>query len=91
MNRVLSDTLGILNMVLALLIIVTGMAVGINRFNEVGHGASVGGILIGLFFGFVAAAAVCGTLATLLLIENHLRNIRAITEDLHARAIRARK
>ncbi|ESY21420.1 hypothetical protein [Mesorhizobium sp. LNJC394B00] len=33
------------------------------------------GILVGLLFGFIVAATICGTLATLILIENHLRNL----------------
>lgn len=45
------------------------------------------GIVLGLLLGLVLAATVCGTLATLILIENHLHNLLTMAE----RDRRARK
>jgi uncharacterized protein (DUF3084 family) len=43
------------------------------------------GVIVGLALGFVVAASICGTLATLILIENHLRNLLETADDVRAK------
>lgn len=77
MTRALSDMLATLNAGMAVIITLGGGAAGWNKLHEQGASAGFVGILVGLLFGFLVAAAVCGTLATLILIENHLRHLVA--------------
>jgi hypothetical protein len=85
MTRMLSDMLASLNVVTAVVITLGGGAAGWSSLHSIGGGTAVVGILLGLLLGSLAAAAICGTLATLVLIENHLRNIAAVSDELRAR------
>ncbi|MER8810445.1 hypothetical protein [Mesorhizobium australicum] len=69
-----------LNAGMAAIIIFGGGALGWLRFHEQNTTAGFFGIMLGLLAGFIIAALTCGTLATLLLIENHLRNLVAHAE-----------
>ncbi|MER8571372.1 hypothetical protein NKG99_07120 [Mesorhizobium sp. M1409] len=80
MNRWLSDMLATLNVALAFMITFLGGIVGSQWANTHDRNALVG-IIIGALTGFVIAASICGTLATFMLIENHLRNLRALAEE----------
>ena len=83
MNRMLADTLSALNLVLAIAIIVLG-AVGGYRWAKVAGDNLTFGTGIGLAIGVVAAAAICGLLAVLCLIESHLRLIADDVEEMRA-------
>ena len=87
MTRMLSDMLASLNAMMAVIITLGGGAVGWIRFHDHGVSGVAGlvGIIFGLLLGFVVAASVCGTLATLILIENHLRNLLDSTDEVRAK------
>lgn len=70
MNRVLAETLTLLNGVIAIVIIIAGLLVGYRL-----SGGTMMGIIMGGFVGFLFAALACGTLAYLALIERHLAKI----------------
>jgi TRAP-type C4-dicarboxylate transport system permease small subunit len=78
MARALSDMLATaLNVVAAFIFIVAGGVLGWERYHQQSIGNATMGVIFGLLIGFAAAAIFCGTLATLILIENHLRHLRA--------------
>ncbi|MGO4642483.1 hypothetical protein AB4Z43_29015 [Mesorhizobium sp. 2RAF45] len=77
MTRALSDMLATLNAAFAVLVTLGGGVAGWRHMHEQGTWHGIVGIILGLLLGFVIAAAVCGTLATLILIENHLRHMAA--------------
>lgn len=70
MNRVLAETLTLLNGVIAIVIFIVGLAGGYRL-----SGGTMLGTLSGGFVGFLFAALACGTLAYLALIERHLAKI----------------
>lgn len=70
MNRVLAETLTLLNGVIAIVIFIIGLAGGYRL-----SGGTMMGTLSGGFVGFLVAALACGTLAYLALIERHLAKI----------------
>lgn len=79
MNRFLSSALGIINSVVAVIIIVGGAmsgaaALGIRTGNDLLD------ILAGIVVGLVAAALVCGLVGTLIEIRETLQRI---LEELH--------
>lgn len=88
MTRALSDALATINAVIALLITIGGGVAGYHQVRNAEIGTRLIWTVFGGLTGFVVAALLCGALATLLLIENHLRNIRAMNEDLHRRETR---
>lgn len=67
MNRILARSLGALNGIIAILIVIVGMLAGL-------HGAmgSPIGLVLGGLAGFLIAALTCGIIAYLALIEKHL-------------------
>ncbi|ESZ46255.1 hypothetical protein X731_16350 [Mesorhizobium sp. L2C054A000] len=71
--------LNLLNAVLAAILIIGGTAAGFYVMHDHTLPAIIIGTAVGLLIGSIVAATLCGALATLLLIENHLRNIRAAT------------
>lgn len=70
MNRILAESLTLLNGVIAIAIFVIGLAGGYRL-----SGGTMMGTLSGGFVGFLFAALACGTLAYLALIEQHLAKI----------------
>ncbi|BCM19178.1 hypothetical protein [Mesorhizobium sp. J8] len=80
MIRLLSDTLATFNAAFAVLITLGGGLAGWRHMYEQGTAHGVLGIALGLVIGLAFAAAICGTLATLVLIENHLRNLLRMAE-----------
>lgn len=70
MNRVLAETLTLLNGIIAVVIFIIGLAGGYRL-----SGGTMMGTLSGGFVGFLVAALACGTLAYLALIERHLAKI----------------
>jgi uncharacterized membrane protein len=73
MNRLLADTLAVLNGLLAIGIVVAGVVAGYTSLYPSGNhvfGAIMGGLL-----GFTVAGAFCGLIAFLVLIESHLRRM----------------
>ncbi len=70
MNRILAETLTLLNGIIAIAIFVIGLAGGYRL-----SGGTMMGTLSGGFVGFLFAALACGTLAYLALIEQHLEKI----------------
>ncbi|MEI9413218.1 hypothetical protein [Mesorhizobium salmacidum] len=85
MTRALTDVLAGLNTVFAFLITLGGGFAGWAHLHERGASAGLVGAISGLMAGFALAAVVCGTLATLLLIENHLHNLLTAAERDRAR------
>lgn len=71
-NQLLAASIGVVNAVLAIVLILTALAIGINWFGV------VFGIVAGLLSGVALAVAICGTLAILVnirdLLEESLRN-----------------
>ena len=71
-NQLLAASIGRANAVLAIVLILFGLATGINWFGW------VVGIILGLLAGFAMAVSVCGVLAILVsirdLLEESLRN-----------------
>jgi hypothetical protein len=72
--------LATLNAVAAVIITLGGGALGWERYHQQGASGAIVGFLFGLLVGFVVAAITCGTLATLILIENHLRNLLEVVD-----------
>ena len=70
MNRVLAETLALLNGLIAVAIFVSGLVAGYRM-----SGGALIGTLSGGFLGFVIAALACGTIAYLALIERHLAKL----------------
>lgn len=70
MNRVLAETLTLLNGVIAIVIFIIGLAGGYRL-----SGGTMMGTLSGGFVGFLFAALTCGAIAYLALIERHLAKI----------------
>ncbi|SEQ38126.1 hypothetical protein SAMN05428969_2840 [Devosia sp. YR412] len=83
MNRLLADTLGVLNGVLAIVIILGGAVVGMG--STLGAGNRIVGLAIGSVAGFFIAGGLCGLIAFLVLIESHLRDIADATTQSGAR------
>ena len=76
MNKFLARIVGFLNGLLALLIILSGAAIGAD---QVGGGSA--GLFLALIVGIVAAGVVCGLLAIFIEIRSELVKIRiALTE-----------
>lgn len=67
MNRALAETLSFLNGLIAVVIVLIGLAAGYRI-----SGGSMLGALSGGFVGFLFAALACGAIAYLALIEHHL-------------------
>ncbi|RUW42995.1 MAG: hypothetical protein E5W15_12160 [Mesorhizobium sp.] len=80
MTRALSDMLAGLNAVFAFFIVLGGGYAGWHAYRFRDIGAEVAATILGLGVGMLVAAAVCGTLATLILIENHLHNLLVMAE-----------
>ncbi len=76
MNRVLSTALEYLNYIIVLVIIASGGYAGWFFFQGDDPAAQNLGIASGLVLGLLAAALVGGSMALVVLIEKHLRNIR---------------
>jgi hypothetical protein len=74
MNRLLSGTVGFLNGLLAIILVVGGAVVG-TAFIHAVVGFVVGGIL-----GLIVAAIICGFLALVIEIRNELVKIREALE-----------
>lgn len=72
MNRMLAETLTLLNGVIAVVIFIIGLAGGYRL-----SGGTMMGTLSGGFVGFTFAALTCGAIAYLALIERHLARIAA--------------
>lgn len=88
MNRMLADLLSTLNLLLALVIIVAGAALGFRWAVATGDNLTFG-TGMGFVLGIIAAAAICGILAALILVERHLRLIADDIEEMRARDARA--
>lgn len=56
------------------------VASGANAYRFHSIGAEIIAAILGLGLGMLVAAAACGTLATLTLIENHLHNLLVLAE-----------
>jgi hypothetical protein len=74
MNKFLAEILGFLNGLLALLIILSGAAIGVTQVG--GSGAGLFGLFFGLIGGIVTAGIVCGLLAIFIEIRSELIKIR---------------
>lgn len=74
MNRLLASTLEILNIVLAAGIVVVSMAFFTGFCTALGYSSSTS-LIIATIIGVVIAGVVCGSIAMIALIENHLRVI----------------
>jgi len=74
MSKFLANCLEALNSVFAILLIVGGMAAGLQQ-SELGP-APVG-LLLGALFGLGAAIVICGFLALIITIRNELSGLRA--------------
>jgi len=85
MNKALAATIRFLNAALALLIIIGCAAAGTtisSYLQTLGVNVSVGSAtLIGLFFGFIIATALCGILAIFIEIRSELILIRKFLEE----------
>lgn len=68
MSRLLVNILGLINGVIAIILILAGLSVGTTILPN-----NPNAIVLGLAMGVCAAAIFCGGLAALLLIESHLR------------------
>ncbi len=79
MNRLLSGTVGFLNGLLAIIVVIGGAVVG-TAFMHAVVGFVVGGIL-----GLIAAAIICGFLALVIEIRTELVRIREALERSHPR------
>jgi len=84
MNRMLIGTLSVVNQLLALFFIISGVVTGIEAPFEAFHGvprltqpwgAALGGIL-GLIAGIIVAGLVCGFVAAIVTISRELAVIR---------------
>ncbi|TPO01476.1 hypothetical protein [Mesorhizobium sp. B1-1-5] len=74
MNRALADILVLFNKILAIVIILSSMVIFGQRA-EVSGVSSIFGYLTGAVVGLSIASILCGIIALLALIENHLRRI----------------
>lgn len=85
MSRFLADLLGAINAVLAALIVLVGGYIGfvVARMQQENLTFGVG---LGLVAGAVVAALVCGLLATVILIERHLRLIADDVEEMRSQS-----
>jgi len=83
MNRALAETLSFLNGLIAVVMVLFGLAAGYRI-----SGGTILGTLSGGFVGFLSAALACGTIAYLALIERHLATIAGANPDNLARGIR---
>ena len=79
MNRVLATALEYLNYIIVLVIIAAGGYAGWFFFQGDLEAQQNIGIVWGLVLGFLAAALVGGSMALVVLMEKHLRTIRAHT------------
>lgn len=79
MNRVLASFLEVSNIIVAALIIIGSTILSAGVFTGEGDPSLVGGI-VGLVIGTVVAAAFCGVVAFLALIEKHLNFIASAAE-----------
>lgn len=86
MNRVLAETLTLLNGVIAIVIFIIGLAGGYRL-----SGGTMMGTLSGGFVGFVFAALTCGVIAYLALIERHLAKIAGSSRSSLGSAEHARR
>ncbi|RUV36273.1 hypothetical protein [Mesorhizobium sp. M7A.F.Ca.MR.148.00.0.0] len=68
MSRLLVNILGLINGVIAIILILAGLSLGTTILPN-----NPNAIVLGLAMGVCAAAIFCGGLAALLLIESHLR------------------
>ena len=73
MNRQLADTLGFINGLLAIAILVVCAYLG--YAGGLGAGNKLGGLLVGSIAGLGIAGSICGLIAFLVLIEGHLRTL----------------
>ncbi|WP_149902688.1 hypothetical protein [Mesorhizobium sp. SARCC-RB16n] len=73
MSRLLVSALGIINSIVALILVLSGA--GLGKILLAAYGPNARGDIIGGILGGVVAAIFCGGLAALLLIESHLRLI----------------
>lgn len=76
MNRALAETLSFLNGLIAVVIVLIGLAAGYRI-----SGGSMLGTLSGGFVGFLFAALACGAIAYLALIERHLAKMAGADLD----------
>ncbi len=79
MNRVLATALEYLNYIIVLVIIAGGGYAGWFLFQGDPEATQNIGIVSGAVLGFLAAVLVGGAMALVVLMEKHLRNIRAQT------------
>ena len=86
-SRFLAELLETLNPVLAAVIVVAGGYLGYREALSVGENLTFGAGL-GVVFGLVVAALVCGLIANLSLIEQHLALMADDIEEMRARADR---
>lgn len=73
MNRLLADTLGFINGLLAVVIVLAGALVGYS--GTLGTGNRILGLVVGSVAGLLIAGSLCGLIAFLVLIEGHLRTL----------------
>ena len=69
MNKFLADSLGWLNAVLAIVIVLAGWALGLLGTQD------FWGAIVGAVGGFLVAVLICGVLAVLISIHNELKAI----------------
>jgi hypothetical protein len=83
-SRFLAELLEALNLVLALVIIVSGGYLGYREAALAGENLTFGAGM-GVIAGLIVAALVCGLIANLSLIEQHLALIADDIEEMRAR------
>jgi hypothetical protein len=78
MNRLLAETVGVLNGLLAIVLIIIGMVVGAasTDFQRIG----IAGALLGGVIGFAVALFSCGLLALFIEMRSELIRIRTAVE-----------
>jgi uncharacterized transporter YbjL len=72
MNRILADMMSFFNIIIAIGIIFIGAQFGITFIT---FGGKFVGLAIGIILGLLGAALICGTIASITLIERHLNKI----------------
>jgi len=79
MNRLLAGTVGFLNGLLAIILVVAGAVAGSVSIR-------VAGFVLGGILGLIAAAIICGFLALVIDIRSELVRIREVLEQSNARS-----
>jgi hypothetical protein len=81
MNRLLSGTVGILNGLLAIILVIGGAVIGTAFIH------AVVGFVLGGIIGLILAAIICGFLALLIEIRSELVRIREVLEGSNPRPV----